>query len=130
MLQQPQLPTKLNREVAEVVGSGGSTTLFGGIGWDPYSGQEEHSVEEIIEEPKDEMENNEDDVQNLTSVDGKKPSAKKRKKVERGCMILIHIRFIPPAQSYIVLIFFFSIPQIGLVHNLHRLDGRFGVRVC
>ena len=73
--------TKLRKEAVKVV-EGVDGLVMGGALMPPADASAKPAVEEI-EEPKDEVEN-EDDVQNQALVDGeKKPSVKKRKKFDR-----------------------------------------------
>ena len=115
---------RLRKEAVNVV-EGVDGLIMGGALMPPTDANASNNKRAVekIEEPKDEVENEDEEA----LVDGEtKPTPKKRRKVERPA-----VGVYDPHSHTIHCEFFFSImittiyiPQIGQIRNLHRLDGR------
>ena len=124
---------KLRKEAVKVV-EGVDGLVMGGALMPPTdaSANNKPAVKEI-EEPKEEEED-EKGVQDQALVDGEKSTVKKslkRKRIERPAVGVydphshtIHCEISVHYSAIYIFNSFFSIPQIGQIHNLHRLDGR------
>ena len=127
--------SKLREEAVKVVEGVGGLVMGGALmpPTDASAGNNKPAVREV-QEAEDGVEN-EADVQDQPLVDGEtKPVAKKRKRIERTAVGVydphshtIHCEFFFPIMIPAILRsnnFSLSILQIGLIHNLHLLDGR------
>jgi hypothetical protein len=120
--------TKLRKSAVRVVQGVDGLVMGGALAPATDASAVQKPAVEEIEKPKEEVENKDDQA----LVDGvTKPLVKKRKKAERQAAGV----YDPHSHTIHCEIFFFNhgshnillfelFPQIGQIHNLHRLDGK------